>query len=64
MGEKAARIERHIEQQRSDCRDNMIELKQRVGRSFDWRVQCEERPMTMVGAAFIGGVLLSTLVDG
>ena len=64
MGEKANRIESHIEQQRRECRDNLLELKQKVRRSVDWRVQCEERPMTMVGIAVGGGVLLSILMGG
>ena len=62
MGEKADRIEQYIEQQRRDCQDNVLELKQRVSRSVDWRAQCEERPLTMIGIAFGGGVLLSTLL--
>ena len=63
MGEKAERIERHIEQQRSEARDNMLELKQKVERSFDWRAQVDERPLTMVGLAFGGGFLLSALLS-
>jgi len=63
MGEKAERIERHIEQQRSEVRDNMLELKQKVRRSFDWRAQVDERPLTMVGLAFGGGFLLSAFLD-
>ena len=55
MGEKAKRIESHIQQQRRECRANLLELKQKVRRSVDWRVQCEERPMTMVGIAVGGG---------
>ncbi len=64
MGEGSSRIERHIQQERSDCRDNMIELKQKMARSVDWRVQCGERPLTMLGLAFGGGVLLSALIGG
>ena len=62
MGEKADRIERHIEQERIDCQDNLMELKQRIGRTVDWRVQVGERPLTMMGLAFGGGVLLSALI--
>src|ERR1039457_4370277 len=35
-----------------------------VKRAVDWRVQFEERPMSMIGLAFGGGVLLSTLIGG
>jgi hypothetical protein len=62
MGEKTDRIERYIQQQRRDCQDNMFELKQKVRRSVDWRSHVEERPLAMVGIAFGGGVLLSTLL--
>ena len=62
MGVKTDRIERYIQQQRRDCQDNMFELKQKVRRSVDWRSHVEERPLAMVGIAFGGGVLLSTLL--
>jgi hypothetical protein len=64
MGEKADRIEQHIQQQRDEFGENVMELKQKVRRSFDWRAQVDERPLTMVGLAFGGGVLLSALLDG
>jgi len=64
MGDKADRIEQYIEQQRGDCRDNMLELKQRVSRSLDWRCQFDERPLAMIGMAFGGGALLATLLRG
>jgi hypothetical protein len=64
MGERADRIAEHIEQQHAEIRDNVLELTQKVRRSFDWRAQCEERPMTMIGLAVGGGILLSTLVGG
>jgi hypothetical protein len=38
------------------------EVKENVRRSVDWRSHVEERPLTMVGIAFGGGVLLSTLL--
>jgi hypothetical protein len=63
MGEKAERIERHIEQQRSEVRDNMLELKHKVRRSVDWRAQVDERPLTLVGLAFGGGFLLSAFLS-
>jgi hypothetical protein len=64
MGEKAERIERHIEQQRSEVRDNMLELKQKVRRSVDWRAQVDERPLAMVGLAFGAGFLVSAFLGG
>jgi len=64
MGDKADRIEQYIEQQRGDCRDNLLALKQRVSRSLDWRCQFDERPLAMIGVAFGGGALLATLLRG
>jgi hypothetical protein len=60
---RAKRIERHIEQQRSEVRDNMLELKHKVGCTVDWRAQVDERPLTMVGLAFGGGFLLSAFLS-
>ena len=64
MGEKADLIERHIQQQRGEFGNNVLELKQKVRRSVDWRAQVEERPWAMIGLAFGGGLLLSVLLDG
>jgi hypothetical protein len=64
MGEKADLIERHIQQQRGEFGNNVLELKQKVRRSVDWRAQVDERPLTMIGLAFAGGVFLSVLLDG
>src|SRR6185436_10413507 len=63
MGIKAELIERHIDRQRGELRDNMAELKQKAAQAFDWRSQVETRPLTMIGIAFVGGVLLSGLMD-
>ena len=63
MGDKADQIERHIDYQRRELRDNIAELKQKAAQTFDWRSQCEARPLTMIGIAFGGGVLLSGLLD-
>ena len=63
MGEKAERIEKYIEQQRSEVRDNMLELKHKVRRSVDWRAQVDERPLAMVGLAFGAGFLVSAFLS-
>jgi hypothetical protein len=62
MGEKPDQIERHIQHQRSELEDNISELEEKVKSAFDWRTQFEERPAIMLGAAFIGGALLSALL--
>ena|ERR1700693_2758788 len=62
MGEKPDQIERHIQHQRSELEDNISELEEKVKSAFDWHTQFEERPALMLGAAFIGGALLSALL--
>jgi hypothetical protein len=61
MGETTNQIEWEIAQKRSELSDNLIELKQRAKAAVDWRAQVEERPGTMLAAAFAGGVILSAL---
>jgi hypothetical protein len=64
MGEKPDQIERHIYEKRNELGENINELQQKVKTAVDWRAQTEERPMTMMGLAFGGGVLLSLLFGG
>ena len=61
MGEKSDQIEQHIQEQRAELGDNIAQLQRKVKGTFDWRVQFEHRPMTMIGIALGGGVLLSSL---
>jgi hypothetical protein len=62
MGETSNQIERHIRETRNDLGDNFSELEEKVKSATDWRVQFQERPMTMIAVAFGGGVLLSALL--
>jgi hypothetical protein len=62
MGEKPDQIERHIQHQRSELEDNISELEEKVKSAFDWRTQFQERPGIMLGAAFLGGALVSALL--
>jgi hypothetical protein len=62
MGEKPDQIERHIQHQRSELEDNISELEEKVKSAFDWRTQFQERPAIMLGAAFLGGALVSALL--
>jgi hypothetical protein len=63
MDETSHQIERHIQQTRNDLDDNLNELGLKVKKTIDWRAQCEERPGTMLGLAFAGGVILSALLS-
>ena len=63
MDETCEQIERHIQETRNDLGDNFNELGDRVKKAVDWRAQFEERPGTMLGLAFAGGVVLSALLS-
>lgn len=65
MGEKSDQIEQHIQEQRSELTEHISELQEKVKGAVDWRVQFNERPMTMIALAFGGGMLLSAILpDG
>jgi hypothetical protein len=68
MGEKSDQLERHIHEQRNELGENIHELQEKVRNSVDkvknsvdWRVQFQERPMTLIGIAFAGGLVASAL---
>ena len=60
--ETSDQIERHIQETRNDLGDNFNELGDKVKKAVDWRAQFEERPGTMLGLAFAGGVILSAVL--
>jgi len=64
MGETKYQIENHIENTRADLGANLQELEYKVKSVTDWRQQVSNHPMTMLGIAFGGGVLLATLAGG
>jgi predicted dienelactone hydrolase len=61
MGEAASEVRREIEDRRDDLGENLQRLESKVKRTTDWRAQFDQRPMMMMGIAFGGGLLLSTL---
>ena len=61
MGDSSQQV-KHIDETRSELRRNVNELEKRVRRTFDWRAQFEQRPMTSLGIVFGAGLLLSRLV--
>jgi hypothetical protein len=60
MGQTTHQIAAHIENTRDDLGSNLQELEQRVKSVTDWKQQFRARPMTMLGLAFGGGVVLAT----
>ena len=62
MVERPDQIERHIESARSELGSNLHELEDKVRQAADWRTHFERNPMTFVGLAFGGGVLLAAML--
>ncbi len=64
MGQTTHQIEAHIEDTREDLGSNLQELEQRVKSATDWKQHFQTSPMTMLGVAFGGGILLATMLSG
>jgi len=64
MGETSDQIEIEIDRKRAELGSDLHELEQRVRSTTSWRLQFEKRPLTMIGLAFGGGVLLSRMTNG
>jgi hypothetical protein len=62
MGERPDQIERQIAETRSELRDNVGELQDKVKSAVDWRTQFREHPGTFLAVAFGGGVVISALL--
>lgn len=64
MGETTHQVARHIESARADLGANLQELEHKVKSVTDWRHQFQKNPMTMMGVAFGGGIVLATMAGG
>ena len=64
MGETTIQIESHIEDTRRDLGSNLQELDEKVKSVTDWRQHFQTKPMTMIGVAFGGGILLASMLSG
>ena len=64
MGEKSNEITREIDIQRAQLGSNLEELEGKVKVIADWRRQFQKSPLTMMGMALGGGILLSTVIGG
>jgi hypothetical protein len=64
MGQTTDQIERHIEHTRGALGSNLQELEHKVKSVTDWKQHFQSNPMTMLGVAFGGGILLATLSAG
>jgi hypothetical protein len=61
VGQTSNQIEDHIERTRDELGANFQELEDKVRDAGNWRVQFHHHPMTMLGAAFGGGMLLAAM---
>lgn len=64
MGETTNQIAAHIEDTRDDLGSNLRELEQKVKSVTDWKQYFQKSPLTMVGVAFGGGILLASMMGG
>ena len=64
MGQTTHQIEAHIEDTREDLGSNLHELERKVKDVTDWKQHFQTKPMTMLGVAFGGGILLATTLGG
>jgi hypothetical protein len=64
MGQTTHQIEAHIEDTRKDLGSNLRELERKVRSVTDWKQHFQSNPMTMLGVAFGGGLLLATMLGG
>jgi hypothetical protein len=62
MGQTTDEIESQIENEREELKSNLEELETRVKSVADWRSYYRRHTGLMVGAAFVGGILLSTVL--
>jgi hypothetical protein len=64
MGQATSQIEAHIEDTRADLGSNLHELERKVKSVTDWKQHFQTNPMTLLGVAFGGGILLATMLGG
>jgi len=62
MVERPDQIERHIASTRSELGGHLQELEEKVKQAADWKTYFARRPMTIMGLAFGGGVLLASMM--
>ena len=62
MGQTTSQIEHHIAKTRDDLGANFQELEKKVKDATDWRYQFQQHPLTLLGVAFGGGMLLAALM--
>jgi len=64
MDQKAERLKKHIDLERTQLRNNLYEIEDRVKEVVDLRSRYYKNPLIGVGIAFAGGLLLSRFAGG
>jgi len=64
MVETTAQIETHIAATREALGANLDALEQKIKSATNWRDYFQRSPMTIVGAAFAGGIVLAIATVG
>jgi len=64
MGETTDQIAAHIEDARENLGSNLDELEHKVRSVADWKHHFQTKPLTMLGMAFGGGIVLAAMVGG
>jgi hypothetical protein len=57
-------IEHYIDHKREELGSNLHELENKISAATDWRHHFQQNPMTLIAAAFGGGVVLASLLGG
>jgi len=61
---KIEQIEQKVTGTADQVRGQVDQVRDQVKQTFNWRNQVDERPLAALGAAFIGGVVLSNVLGG
>ncbi len=64
MGQATSQIEAHIEDTRADLGSNLKQLEEKVRSVTDWKRHFQTNPMTLLGVAFGGGIVLAKMLEG
>lgn len=62
MAKTSHEIETHINNTRDKLGSNLHELEEKVQSATDWKAHFQENPMTMMGLAMGGGIILAAML--
>ena len=62
MDAPSEQIVKDIQENRERLNDNLTALETRMREAVDWRVYYNRNPWIVIGAAFMGGLFLSSIL--